>query len=160
MPSGPGKMSGLLGELEDPLSQAEYWVDVPKLQGGVMVFRECSGIGSESDVIEYKGAKKDDYHSIRMVPGRLKWQRISLKRGITSSMIAWDWRKEIEMGNIEAARCDGSIVMVNQNGVEVARWNFFKAWPSKITGPTFNAATSDVGVEELELVHEKLERVK
>jgi len=154
----PG-MEGLGGEREDPMVQAHYFVSVaPHL--AEMIFRECAGLGSETEVVEYKGSAKDDFHSVRAVPGRLKWQKINLKRGITSSMKAWDWRKMVEEGQVEKARADGSIVMVNQEGKEVARWNFFKAWPSKISGPSFNSGTNEVGVEELEIVHEKLIRVK
>jgi len=123
-----------------------------------MVFRECSGVGSESEVIEYKGSTKDDYHTIQAVPGRLKWQKINLKRGITESMDAWNWRKLVEQGQVTSARANGSIVMVNQEGTEVARWDFLRAWPTKISGPQFNSSTNEIGVEELEIVHEGLER--
>jgi len=148
-----------LGVREDPLIQAHFYVDAaPHITN--MVFRECTGLGSETEVVEYKGSKKEDYHTIQAVPGRLKWQKISLKRGITGAMDAWNWRKMIEEGQVEKARANGSIVMVNQEGREVARWNFSRAWPSKISGPSFNSGTNEVGVEELEIVHEKLIRVK
>ncbi len=143
----------------DPLVQAHFYVSVDGHLDS-MVFRECSGIGSETELIEYKGSTKDDYHSIQAVPGRLKWQKINLKRGITDSMDAWNWRKLVEQGNVDAARGNGTVVMVNQAGVEVARWNFLRAWPTKISGPSLNSTTNEVGVEELEIAHEGLERVK
>jgi phage tail-like protein len=125
-----------------------------------MVFRECSGIGSESEVVEYKGARQDDYHTIQAVPGRLKWSKINLKRGITETLEAWNWRKMIEEGKVEGARASGTLVMVNQDGTPVAEWTFDRAWPSKISGPQLNSNTNDVGVEELEIVHEGLRRIK
>ena len=103
---------------------------------------------------------KGDFHTIQAVPGRLKWQVINLKRGITDSMDAWKWRKMVEEGQVDQARANGSIVMVDQTGAEVARWNFIRAWPRKISGPSMNSSTNEVGVEELEIVHEKLTRVK
>ncbi len=148
-----------LGVRDDPLIQAHFYVSAePHLMD--MVFRECSGLGSETEVVEYKGSKKEDYHTIQAVPGRLKWQKIVLKRGITGALDAWKWRKMIEEGQVEKARANGSIVMVNQEGKEVARWSFMRAWPSKISGPSFNSSTNEVGVEELEIVHEKLTRDK
>jgi len=51
-------------------------------------------------------------------------------------------------------------VMFNQKGEEMARWDFVNAWPSKISGPTANANTNEVGIEELEITHEGYERVK
>lgn len=144
----------------DPLVSANYYVTVdPHLSG--MVFRECSGIGSESDTVEYKGTTQEDYHTVQMVPGRLKWQKIALKRGITDSMQAWNWRKMVEEGNVDGARASGTIVMVNQQGQPVAEWSFDRAWPSKISGPSLNSAQgTEVGVEELEIVHEGLRRVR
>jgi phage tail-like protein len=141
------------------LVQAHFYVSVDGHLDN-MVFRECSGIGSETELIEYKGSGKEDYHTIQAVPGRLKWQKISLKRGITESMDAWNWRKLVEQGNVDAARGNGQIVMVNQNGVPVARWTFLRAWPTKITGPSLNSSTNEIGVEELEIAHEGLERVQ
>jgi phage tail-like protein len=147
------------GQREDPLIQAHFYVEfAPHING--MVFRECSGIGSESEVVEYKGSMKDDYHTIQAVPGRLKWNKVQLKRGITSSMEAWAWRKMIEEGKVNEARANGSIVMMNQEGQEVARWNFTRAWPTKVTGPAFNSSTNEAGIEEMEIVHEKMIRVK
>jgi len=143
----------------DPLVQAHYYVSIDGHLDN-MVFREASGIGSETEVVEYKGSTKDDYHTIQAVPGRLKWQKINLKRGITDSMAAWQWRKLVEEGQVDSARANGSVVMVNQQGMEVARWNFLRAWPTKISGPQLNSSTNEVGVEELEIVHEGLERIK
>jgi phage tail-like protein len=75
-------------------------------------------------------------------------------------MAAWQWRKLVEQGEVDAARGNGSIVMMDQKGVEVARWNFLRAWPTKISGPSLNSSTNEVGVEELEIAHEGLERVR
>lgn len=154
----PGMTGGAVRT--DPLVSANYFVTVdPHLSG--MVFRECSGIGSESDVVEYKGTKQEDYHTIQAIPGRLKWQKITLKRGLTDSMEAWTWRKLVEDGKVETARASGTIVMVNQAGTPVAEWTFDRAWPSKISGPSLNSAQgTEVGVEELEISHEGLRRVK
>jgi phage tail-like protein len=145
------------GVRKDPLVQAHFYVSVDGHLDN-MVFREASGIGSESEIVEYKGSGKDDYHTIQAIPGRLKWQKINLKRGITDSMDAWNWRKLVEQGNVDGARANGSIVMVDQNGQQVARWNFLRAWPTKITGPSLNSSTNEVGIEELEIAHEGLER--
>lgn len=159
MPGMTGGGGGAGPARKDPLISAHYYVTVdPHLSG--MVFRECSGIGSESEVVEYKGTKQEDYHTIQAIPGRLKWMKINLKRGITDTLEAWTWRKMVEEGNVEGARASGTIVMVNQNGDPVAEWTFDRGWPSKISGPQLNSGQNDVGVEELEIVHEGLRRVR
>jgi phage tail-like protein len=71
----------------------------------------------------------------------------------------WDWRKQVEDGQVNEARMNGSIVMYDQTLTETARWNFNNAWPSKISGPAPKADSNEIGVEELTLVHEYITRV-
>jgi phage tail-like protein len=51
-------------------------------------------------------------------------------------------------------------VMAPGGSRRVARWTFVRALPSKVTGPSLNARTGEIAIEELRLVHEglKLER--
>jgi phage tail-like protein len=123
-------------------------------------FRECSGLDSESNIIEYKAGGKNGQSIIRKVPGAMKWSNIVLKRGITNDMALWEWRKQIEDGKVEEALKNGSIVLYDQANNEVARWNFERGWPSKVTGPQLNAGNNDVAVEEIQIAHEGLKRVK
>ena len=58
------------------------------------------------------------------------------------------------------ARRHGSVIMYDRNYEEVARWNFENGWPSKITGPALNAGSNDIGVEEITIAHEGLDRIK
>jgi len=142
----------------DPLVGFNFMVEISGVITGY--FQEASGLGSESEVIEHKIIAKGAKESIvRKIPGRLKWSDIVLKRGITGNMDFYDWRKQVEQGAVESARKDGSVVMYDQTHTEVARWNFSKGWPSKISGPSVKADGNDVGVEELTIVHEGLKRI-
>ncbi len=111
-------------------------------------------------MVEYKASGPKGEPVIHKVPGRLKWNNITLKRGITDAMDLWQWRKLVEQGKVNEARKNGSIVMYDQTGQELTRWNFTNAWPSKLTGPGPNAQTNEVAIEELEITHEGYERVK
>jgi phage tail-like protein len=143
---------------KDPLVSAWFGVE---FQGQITgAFKECTGLGSESEVVEYKASGPAGEYVIKKVPGRMKWNNITLKRGITDAMDMWKWRKVVEEGKIDDARKNGSIVMMNQKGQEMARWNFIAAWPSKLSGPTANAGNNEVAIEELEITHEGYERVK
>ena len=144
--------------LGDPLVGFNFMVEISGVITGY--FQEASGLGSESEVIEHKIIAKGAKESIvRKIPGRLKWSDIVLKRGITGNMDFYDWRKQVEQGAVESARKDGSVVMYDQQHAEVARWNFSKGWPSKISGPSVKADGNDVGVEELTIVHEGIKRI-
>jgi phage tail-like protein len=123
-------------------------------------FRECTGLGSENEVVEYKASGEKGEYIKCMVPGRMKWNNITLKRGITADLDMWKWRQLVEQGKVEEARRNGAIIMYNQNLEVVARWDFVRAWPSKLTGPTANAANNEVAIEELEITHEGYERTQ
>ena len=147
-----------MADREDPLVGFHFGVDVQGVVTGF--FTECSGLGSEHEVIEQKLVTELGHEFVQKVPGRLKWDNITLKRGITSSMEIWDWRKQVEGGDVNGARRDGSIVMYDQELAEVARWNFERAWPLKVSGPSPKADSNEIGIEELTLTHEYIERVK
>jgi phage tail-like protein len=146
------------GSRSDPLVGYHFHVEIDGISQAQ--FRECTGLDSESEVIEYKEAGKDGQTIIRKQPGALKWSNIVLKRGITDIMELWEWRKQVEQGKVNEARKSGSIVLFDQANTEVARWNFVDAWPSKVTGPQAKADGNEVAIEELTLAHEGLERVK
>ena len=142
---------------QDPLIGAWFSVE---FQGQVAgAFRECEGLGSSNEVVEYKASGTKGEFVIKKVPGRLVWNNITLKRGITDSMDMWQWRKMVEQGNVDSARKNGTITMYNTQGTAVAKWNFINAWPSRITGPNANASENAVAIEELEITHEGYERV-
>ena len=143
------------GQKSDPLVSFSFYVDIGGHIAGT--FRECSGLGSETELIETKESERGKLVYMK-VPGALKWDNISLKRGVTNSMDIYNWRKKVEQGDVAGARTNGSIVMYDQTNNEVARWNFTRGWPRKVSGPTFNAQANEIGIEELEIVHEGIER--
>jgi len=144
------------GGRTDPLVSYHFHVEIDGITQAQ--FKECSGLGSSSDVVEYKESVKGAT-VYRKQPGALKWSDITLKRGISDVMELWNWRKQIEQGKIAEARKNGSIVLYDQADKEIARWNFKDGWPSKLSGPSVKADSSDVAIEELTITHEGMERV-
>jgi len=147
-----------MAERTDPLVSFHYAVEIQGTVSGY--FTECSGLGSEHEVIEHKVVDESGHEAVMKIPGRLKWENIVLKRGITDNMDIWDWRKKVEDGDVKGARSNGSIVMFDRNYNEVARWNFESAWPVKVSGPSVKSDSNEIGIEELSIAHEGLWRVK
>ncbi|MEN6479571.1 MAG: phage tail protein [Anaerolineales bacterium] len=145
-----------MSERQDPLVGFHYAIDVSGVIRGY--FTECTGIGSEHEVIEHKIVDEKGRERMMKIPGRLKWENITLKRGITDNMDIWAWRDQVVQGKVEDARRNGSIVMFDQTLKEVARWNFENAWPVKVSGPTVKADSNEFGIEELVIAHEGLYR--
>ncbi|ADV68661.1 phage tail protein [Deinococcus maricopensis] len=143
---------------KDPLVAAYFSVE---FQGKVVgAFRECTGLGSESQVVEYKATDAQGRPVMIREPGTMKYNDIVLKRGITNDMDMWTWRRDVEEGKIDDARKSGTITLHNQKGEPVARWEFTRAWPSKLNGPTYDAKSNEVAVEELTITHEGYKRVQ
>ncbi len=143
---------------EIPLVGFHFAIDLSGVITGY--FTECGGLGSEHEVIEHKVVNEKGVEVVIKLPGRLKWENITLKRGITKNMDIWEWRKEVENGNVEKVRKNGSVIMYDQDLKEVARWNFTRAWPVKVSGPQPKSDSNEIGIEELTIAHENIERVK
>ena len=92
-----------MADRQDPFVSFHFSVDV---QGaGVQgYFTEVSGVGSEHELIEDKVVDGDGREITRMIPGRLKFEPVVLKKGITSDMSFWDWRKTVVDGDLDGAR--------------------------------------------------------
>lgn len=144
------------GHPMDPISAFSFALEIQGITEAT--FREASGFGSESEVIEYKEQGAKGQTIVHKIPGTLKWQNINLKRGITSNLELWKWRQKVIDGQIEQARLDGSIVGYNEDGSESIRYNFKRGWPSKWSSSGLNAQGHDPIIEEIEIAHEGLER--
>lgn len=141
---------------EDPIVGFHFALDVQGVIKGY--FTEVSGIGSETEVAEQKVVNEKGIQVVLKVPGRLKWGDITLKRGLTSNMDLWKWRKLVEDGDVKSSRKNGSIIMFDQSLKPVAQWDFKNAWPSKISGPNPKSDSNELQVEEITIVHEYIAR--
>ena len=77
-----------------------------------------------------------------------------LTHGLTSISTLWNWYYNTTQGSIQ--RKNGTIMLLDPRQIPVMWWNFRNALPVRWAGPTFNAVSDEVGVEQLELAHEGL----
>ena len=120
------------------------------------IFREVTGLDSETEVVEHRHSGKGGNIIVNKIPGALKFPNITLKRGVTNEMNLHNWRKDIEQGKL--TRKNGSVTLYAPNGDVVAKYSFVKAWPCKLQGPSLDATKNDLAVESLELCHEGMTR--
>jgi phage tail-like protein len=113
---------------------------------------EVSGLEAEVGIIEYRNGNEDI--TVRKNPGLKKFTNLTLKRGMTGDLAFWNWIRQAMKGKVQ--RVQGSIAMLDENRQEVLRWTFTRAWPSKFTGPGYNAANNETAFETLEVCHEGL----
>jgi phage tail-like protein len=139
-----------VGDRKDPYRSYQFLVEIEGITRAG--FRACSGLDSTQDAIEYR--EGNEALTTRKLPGLVKYSNISLKWGITDDAELWAWRNKVVSGKIE--RRNGSIILLDDTGAEKVRWNFREAWPTKWTGPSFNATGNDIAIETLEIAHEGL----
>ncbi len=117
-------------------------------------FRECSGLENSQNAGEYREGT-DKNLAVRKLPGLVTHSDITLSRGVTSDSKLWEWREKVMTGNVE--RHDISIILLDDNGNAKITWNLFDCWPRQWTGPSLNATTDDLAVEQLVLACERVE---
>jgi phage tail-like protein len=118
-------------------------------------FHEVSGLDTSIDVIEHREGGENI--TMRKYPGQVKFSNLTLKWGISDDHELYDWHRQWITGDPAAKRKNGSVVLLDRQGQEKRRWNFSNAWPSKWTGPSFNAEANDIAIETLEIAHEGLQ---
>lgn len=142
----------------DPMVSFNFSVVV---DGGVNAsgyFTEVSGVLAENDVVEHKVVTPDGREFIQMIPGRVKWGEVTLKKGVTTDMGFWTWRELVVLGKIDDARANMTITMYDRNYTPVVSWHFINAWPSKVSGPSLASQSGEFSVEEITIAHEGMKR--
>lgn len=144
------------GDRVDPFRGFNFRVEIANTSQAVAAFREVSGLNSTADPIEYRVGNSKDLH-VQKLPGLLKYQNLVMKWGITLNEELWLWYKQIVNGI--ADRRNGAVVLLDEVGADVLRWNFTDAWPTKIEWPSLNATANEIAVNSFEICVEKLELV-
>ena len=70
----------------------------------------------------------------RKLPGQVKHANLQLKKGMTPDMTLYNWHRRVVEGTTE--RHNGSVIVLDRAGQEVARWDFIRPGPPSTRGPT------------------------
>ena len=143
---------------DHPYAQFNFLVDLgtgdtDSPQAG---FQECSGIGMTVDLAEYRNGN-DRENTVRKLPGLVRVDDVTLKRGIIGSLDLYDWINAVRNGDVGAVR---NVVIHLQNEDHTAivqSWTLLRARIVKHVSGPFNAKATDVAMEELTLAYERLE---
>jgi len=121
-------------------------------------FQNVGGLSWETEVVEMKVSdKQGKVHFIKR-PGQTKYPDVTFKRGLSTDDKLLKWYKTVLDGKVE--RKSGSIVVYDGAGVELDRWNFENAWPSKWSASDLDAGSDAIVIEEVTLAVEHMERKK
>ncbi|MEA2411615.1 MAG: hypothetical protein QOC77_2176 [Thermoleophilaceae bacterium] len=121
-------------------------------------FEKCTGLPGEHRVVTHPPADEQGESLVQKFPGQFQWSNINLARGVDSNGQLWKWRQQVIDGNLDAARKDGTVDVVDFEGKPVITYSFVRGWPCKYSAPGVNAGGNDILVEEIEIAHEGFNR--
>ncbi|TVQ89448.1 MAG: phage tail protein [Deltaproteobacteria bacterium] len=123
-------------------------------------FMECSGLKNSAEVFEIQEGGLNGRTHKR--PGQSKWENISLRYGTSAGNQLAAWRDRylldsyLDGDRIDPEKSSGAIVLYDNRGRELRRYEFQNAWPVSWEGPSLDSGGSALAVETIEIAHEGL----
>jgi phage tail-like protein len=121
-------------ELEDFGVVSNFKVTIEGLKE--MEVESVSGLGGTIEDVPYQGEKQ----TIMNRPGRFNANDIMIVRRFKKDKELYNWIKDTRSG--KGKRVSGSVILMDQSGGEVVRFNFQGAWPKDWSGPELNKSVS------------------
>jgi phage tail-like protein len=143
---------------ERPYVQFNFLVDLGTgtTDGPEAGFQECSNIGMEVTVAEYRNGNEKE-NSVRKITGLNKSTDVTLKRGVIGSLNLYQWLNDIRNGNQNSYRTVTVHLQNEDHTAIVQTWKLLRARIIKHVSGPMNAKGTDVAMEELTLSYERLE---
>ena len=143
---------------ERPYAQFNFLVDLGNgnTDGPKAGFQECSGIGMEVAVAEYRRGN-DKTNNVSKIIGLNKSSDVTLKRGVIGVLDLYEWLNAIRNGANETRNVTIQLLSEDiNNRAPVMTWRLKNARIIKYTCGPLNAKGNDVAMEERVLSHEYL----
>ncbi len=135
-----------------PIGRFRYKVEIDGLDAGG--FSEVTGFDASIDVMEYR--EGDMVTTPMKVPGLKKYGNITLRQGLIHNTVLYDWLMEGVEGAVD--RKTITITLLDEEENDSASWQVINAWPIRYAAPDFNATSSEIAIETLEIAHEGMTR--
>lgn len=127
----------------------------------VAAVSKVSGLKRTAEVIEHR--EGGDSSTVRKMPGMVKYEAITLERGLTHDLVFLQWANKVwnygagfgAESSLRDFRKDITIEMYNEAGQLALAWNVYRCWVSEYTAvPELDANANAVALETLVLQHE------
>jgi phage tail-like protein len=139
----------------DPDIPFSFFVEIDGIR--CVKFREASGLEWKADPESFNegGNNAGQVHLV----GRGSFTPLKLKKGFfAASGEFYDWMKSLmDGGSTAIKRATVSVVVQNEAGDELGRFDLFGAFMTRYVGPGFNAMDGSVAFEEVEIVYDRFE---
>ena len=139
----------------DPDVPFSFYVEIDGIR--CAKFQEARGLEWRSDPVQfYEGG--NNAHKVSLI-GQGAFTPLTLKKGFfAASGEFFDWLKGLmDGGSRELKRVTVSVVVKNEAGDEIGRFDLFGAFMTRYAGPGFNAMDNGVAFEEIEIQYDRFE---
>jgi len=153
----------------DPLTGFRFRVIIDRV--GKFGFSTISGLREETEVAEYR---EGTFPSTPIkIPGITTYDNVTFERGVGADDALNVWRRQIFAAAARFGSSDGladssfrkniKIQLYSKgdnvtSGIPSVEWQLLNAWPVALELSDFDASSSDVLIETLEVAHEGLVR--
>ncbi len=126
---------------------------------------KVSALKRTTEVIEHRSG--GDVSTVIRTPGQTKYEAITLERGVTHDKEFEQWANKVwnhgagDGGEVSLAdfRKDITIVLHNEAGQEVVKYNVYRCWVSEFQAlPELDASGNAIAIQTLKLETEGWER--
>lgn len=116
-------------------------------------FAECSGLDMNMQPHSFNegGANQRQTH----LKGTVTYGQLTLRRGMTPNKHLRIWFDAAGRPGINA-RADGTVIMYQPDGSVATVFKLMGCLPVSFRGPSLNARSGDIAIEELQLAYERM----
>lgn len=133
----------------DPQQRFRFKIEIGSVEFGA---KSVQGLEKELDVTEYR---EGGYESTHKLPGIAKTGALQIEKGAFGNL---DMYNQVKSSLQDTSfRKDITVIEQNRHGKAVRQWKVTEAWASKFTGPEYDADSSEVATETIEIQYEDLQ---
>lgn len=144
---------------QDPYKNFKFKVKFGQAQEAVAGISKISVLKKTTEAIEWREA--GDPSVVRKLPGRTKFEPITLEAGITQDKTFLEWAEQVNSPQGDGAtslkgyRKEITIEVLNLQGKPVLAFTLNRCWPSEFQAlPELDANANAVAIQSLKLEYE------
>lgn len=145
-----------MADRHGPYRNARFLLEI----GGIVKagFVRCKLPDSRTEPITYR--EGTDPPTPRKLWSITRYGDLVLESGVTDgTMELFEWRELVERGDVDEARRDIGLVLLDEEGEQGSRWEFHRCWPRRYAPGPLDAEDDQVAIERLEICVQRMERV-
>ncbi|MFP8956048.1 phage tail protein [Natrialbaceae archaeon A-CW3] len=145
-----------MGDRHGPMRTGRFKVEIDDIE--VSGWRTIELPSSKTEEGEYREGDEPDWE--KNIWGQTTFSALEMERGVQpGDTRIYDWREEVRMGDLDNGRKKVAVILMDQEGQDVLKWEFEDAWikayrPGKLSA----SADDDVLTESISVVFDTVTR--